>query len=200
MRAKVGFEAIRQITLEGVVTAVNQIPVQQNDRGEDVRYFAGIVKLDRSGEGLKPGMTAMVEIELAQRQNVLAVPHQAIVNDQSGKVCVIAQGQRLERRPVTVGQGRPTLWRSLLDCPRARKSFSTRQGGLGRPRSLSGFDDSTPWPTFTESKVEATPKSAGPTIRPPQRDGTTQRSSLARRPGSQDSKAQANTENDPGLD
>ncbi len=200
MRAKVSFEAISRIILEGEVTAVNQIPVQQNDRGEEVRYFAGIVKLDRSGDGLKPGMTAMVEVELPQRQNALAVPHQAVVNDQAGKLCVVAQGNHLERRMVKVGQSTTEYVEILEGLSEGEEVVLNPPGGLGRPQSLSGFDDSTPWPTFSESKVEASPKSAGPDDKSAATG--TERRKGRRTPGdpARKTRKRASTDNDPGLE
>src|SRR5262249_43817220 len=78
LRATVRFEALPDLVLDGEMVSVSQIPVMQSDRGEDVRYFVGLVKLDRTGGGLKPGMTALVDITLPPRQEVLTVPHRAI--------------------------------------------------------------------------------------------------------------------------
>ena len=58
LRASVEFEGLPHLTIEGQVESISQIPNRENPRGEDVRYFIGIVKLDHASEGLKPGMTA----------------------------------------------------------------------------------------------------------------------------------------------
>ncbi len=74
LRANVDFEALPGVRLTGQVTSISQIPNQVNPRGEDVRYFLGTVKLDRSAEGLKPGMTAAVTFDLPGRDGAIAVP------------------------------------------------------------------------------------------------------------------------------
>ncbi|MGP0069636.1 MAG: efflux RND transporter periplasmic adaptor subunit [Isosphaeraceae bacterium] len=161
MRAKVRFEALPNVVLEGSVSSVNQIPVQQSDRGEDIRYFQSIVKLDRSGEGLKPGMTAQVEIELGPRENVLAVPHEAVVLEHNRKVCYVPRADHLEPREVKVGQG-TTEWIEVTEGLAEGEEVALNppnQGG--HPQSLSGFDDSTPWPSIDYSKIAASPRSGG---------------------------------------
>ena len=40
--------------------SISEIPNQVNQRGEDVRYFMGILELDATADGLKPGMSAIV--------------------------------------------------------------------------------------------------------------------------------------------
>jgi multidrug efflux pump subunit AcrA (membrane-fusion protein) len=84
--------------------SISQIPVTQNDRGEDIRYFIGLVKLDKTAPGLKPGMTARVDIALTRRTHVLAIPHQAVQWDQGQKICYVAHDEKLERREVKTGQ------------------------------------------------------------------------------------------------
>jgi HlyD family secretion protein len=160
MRAKARFEALPQVVLEGEVTSVDQIPVQQNDRGEDVRYFWGIVKLDRSGEGLKPGMTAQVEIALANRTDVLAIPHEAVVSEQNRQVCFLPREEHLERREVKVGLG-TTDWIEITGGLSEGDEVALNPPVWGgHPQSLSGFDDSDPWPAIDFSKkAAAAPKS-----------------------------------------
>ena len=159
MRAQVRFEALPKVVLEGSVSTVDQIPVKQSNRGEDIRYFRSIVKLDRSGKGLKPGMTAQVEIEPGPRENVLAVPHEAVVMEQNRKVCFVPQEDHLERREVKVGQA-TTDWIEVTEGLAEGDEVALNppnQGG--HPQSLSGFDDSTPWPSIDFSKIPAAPRS-----------------------------------------
>ncbi len=101
--AKVSFEAFPKLSLNGHVASVSQIPVQQNERGEDVRFFISKVNLDETSPDLKPGMTTMVEIALARQDHVLAIPHQAIRSDHGKKYCYLAREDELERREVKIG-------------------------------------------------------------------------------------------------
>jgi HlyD family secretion protein len=103
-RAKVRFEALPNLVLDGDVESISQIPVQQNPQGEDIRYFMCEVKLDRVSPGLTPGMTARVDIGLARRTHVLAIPHQAVQLDRGRKICYVAHDESLQRREVKTGQ------------------------------------------------------------------------------------------------
>ena len=101
--AQVSFEAFPKLSLPAHVVSVSQIPVVQSDRGEDIRYFIGTVKLDRSSPELKPGMTTLVEIMLARQDDVLAIPHQAVRSDRGKKFCYLAHEEELERRELKIG-------------------------------------------------------------------------------------------------
>jgi HlyD family secretion protein len=101
--AKVTFEALPKLSLTGRVVSISQIPVRQNERGEDIRYFISTIKLDQSSPHLKPGMTTLVEIALARQDDVLAIPHQAIRSDHGKKFCYLARDDELERREVKIG-------------------------------------------------------------------------------------------------
>src|SRR4029077_6512065 len=69
-----------------------------------VRFFTCTVRLDRTHELLKPGMTAKVEFELSQPQHVLAIPNEAVRWDRGKKVCYVAHDESLVRREVKIGQ------------------------------------------------------------------------------------------------
>jgi HlyD family secretion protein len=101
--AKVSFEALPKLSLAAHVVSISQIPVRQNERGEDIRYFISTVKLDESAPQLKPGMTTLVEIALARQDHVLAIPHQALRSDHGKKFCYVAGDDELERREVKIG-------------------------------------------------------------------------------------------------
>jgi len=103
MKARVRFEALPDLEIEGQVVTIGQFPASQSRDGEDIRYFLGLVKLDRSAPGLTPGMTTRVDISLAGRRNVLAVPPEAVKSFHGKKFCFVAHDEELQRRTVTVG-------------------------------------------------------------------------------------------------
>jgi len=70
----------------------------------DVRYFEGIVKLENPPRGLRPGMTAEVDIAMPQREQVLAVPAGAVALEDGHEVCFVVHEDGLERREVKLGQ------------------------------------------------------------------------------------------------
>jgi HlyD family secretion protein len=107
MRAKVQVEGINNRSMEGHVTSV--APISLFNWRTDVNYFEGIVKLEHPPSGLKPGMTAEVELAMPRRANVLAVPSEAIRIENGHDVCFIFHEDGLERREVRVGQVTPEL-------------------------------------------------------------------------------------------
>jgi HlyD family secretion protein len=102
MRATVAIESLPERQLEGRVTLV--APLATFEWYSDARYFDAIVKLDKAAQGLLPGMTAQVEVALARRENVLAVPSEAVTCVKGRNVCVVLRETGLERRNVTLGE------------------------------------------------------------------------------------------------
>ena len=90
------------VSIEGHVTSIS--PMTTPNWRTDVRYFEGIVKLDNVCDGLKPGMTAEVEISMPRRENVLAIPSEAILIDHGFDVCFVVHEDSLERRQVKLGK------------------------------------------------------------------------------------------------
>ena len=87
MRAHVQVEGIGDRRIEGHVTSI--APMTTFNWRTDVKYFEGIVKLENVPEGLKPGMTAEVEISMPRRENVLAIPSEAILVENGYDVCFV---------------------------------------------------------------------------------------------------------------
>ena len=108
MLAKVTVEALAGRVLEGHVTEVTQLPVQ-NSWFTDIRYFIGVVKLDTIPRGLLPGMTAEIAIQTVRRPDVLAVPPEALTMEEGRDVCYVAHDDHVERREVRLGQATPDL-------------------------------------------------------------------------------------------
>jgi HlyD family secretion protein len=102
MRATVEVEGLRNRRIEGHVTSI--APMATLNLRTDVQYFEGIVKLENVPEGLRPGMSAEVEIALPRLENVLAVPSEAVRVEGGHDVCFVMHDDRLERREVKLGQ------------------------------------------------------------------------------------------------
>jgi HlyD family secretion protein len=167
LRAQVRFEALPNLVLEGAVASVNPIPVPQNERGEDVRFFLGIVKLDRTGQGLKPDMTARVEIALPVREGVLTVPHRAVVFDQGRKACFLARDDQLVRREVKLGQATTDLVEISEGLTEGEEVALDPPGRTDRPQTLTGFHEVDWAPLADSSRVAASSKSRPPDERSP---------------------------------
>jgi HlyD family secretion protein len=102
MSARVEVESHPDRDMAGQVRTISQLPTV--DWKSDVRYYDAIVKLEKTPEGLRPGMTAQIEIAMPQRQNVLAVPSEAIGIADGHDVCFVVHEDGLERRDVKLGQ------------------------------------------------------------------------------------------------
>src|SRR5262249_41027018 len=103
-KAKIRLEALPDLELDGEVVTVGQFPAAPGRDGEDIRYFLGRVKILKPVPGLTPGMSTRIDISLTRRDNVLAVPLEAIRSAKGHKVCYVAHEESLEERPVELGQ------------------------------------------------------------------------------------------------
>jgi HlyD family secretion protein len=101
MLARVHVEGVPDDILEGHVVSIAQLPAR--NFLSDVRYFVTTVQLDTFPSGLRPGMTAEVEIGTAQHLDVLTVPPEAVVVEDGQDFCFVAHEDGLERRAVRIG-------------------------------------------------------------------------------------------------
>jgi HlyD family secretion protein len=107
MRANVQIEGMANRRIEGRVTAV--APMATLNWRSDVHYFQSTVKLDNVPAGLRPGMTAEVEIALPRLDDVLAVPSEAVRVENGHDFCFVVHQDSLERREITLGHVTPEL-------------------------------------------------------------------------------------------
>jgi multidrug efflux pump subunit AcrA (membrane-fusion protein) len=79
MKAKILVEAFADQKLNGTVVDVQPLPDPTSFFSSDIKVYTTHVKIDDSLQGLRPGMNAQVEILVDRRDNVLAVPINAIL-------------------------------------------------------------------------------------------------------------------------
>ena len=79
MKAKVRVDAFASETLDGTVIDVAPLPDSTNFFSSDIKVYTTKVRIDRPLPGLKPGMTAQVEILVDRKNDVLTVPVLAIL-------------------------------------------------------------------------------------------------------------------------
>ncbi len=158
MTGSVEFEAIPGLRLPGKLHSISEIPSQESRRGEDVRHFLGIFKLDRSAPGVKPGMSAMVDLNLVRRDDALVIPHEAVVSDRGKYECfVLSAGNQIERRTLRVGKSTPELIEVTEGLKEGDEVLLDPPGReAGRPRSLAGFENRR-WSEIALNKSEAAP-------------------------------------------
>lgn len=106
MPALIRLDAKRGVSLRGRVSRVAPLPDNQNPwLSPGVKVYPAFVELLDRPEGLKPGMTAEVEIVLAELEDVLHVPIAAVFSRDSQSFCYrVKPGGGYERVAVTVGQ------------------------------------------------------------------------------------------------
>jgi len=161
-RVIVTFEALPKLAVTGRVDSIGQIPIlQRADAGNGppldtgVRFFVSIVKLDKVTPGLKPGMTAMVDMELAPRQHVLAIRHEAVRTDRGRKVCYVAHDESLERREVKIGQDTADLVEVLDGLEEGELVALNPPANTEHVELLTTFDDFSPMNSADRDSVAA---------------------------------------------
>jgi len=88
--------------LTGEVSSVASVAWPAGEWNGYVVKYETIVKLP-SVKGLKPGMSAEVEVILAQHENVLTIPVAAVVETSQGNFCWVKTASGAERRPLQLG-------------------------------------------------------------------------------------------------
>lgn len=102
MRAQVRVEGLPGRVLEGHVVSIARLPTR--NFFSEVPYYSALVKIDTIPRGLRPGMSAEVEIATARRSDVLAIPPEAMTIEDGHEVCYVAGDDGPERREVSIGQ------------------------------------------------------------------------------------------------
>ena len=106
--ATVTLEAIPGEPFTGRVVEIGASALPVTGTGAAAREFKVKVRLDQPDARLRPGLTCDAEVLTAERQNVLAVPLQAVVvrPDADGKErtgVFVADGRAVRFQPVTTG-------------------------------------------------------------------------------------------------
>jgi HlyD family secretion protein len=107
MRTWIRVEGLPGKVLYGHVVAVAQLPTQ--NWLNDVRYFYTQIAFDMTVPGLLPGMTAEVEIATQHREDVLAIPIEALAVEEGEDYCYVVSDDGIERREIEIGQSTADL-------------------------------------------------------------------------------------------
>jgi RNA polymerase sigma factor (sigma-70 family) len=104
LRARIKVDAFAEETLPGVVEVIKPLPDPSRLGAAGSNVYSTWVKIEKGLPGLRPGMTAEVEILITQLENVLSVPVQAVVRH-SGKdhLAIKKPDGGIEWRVVTLG-------------------------------------------------------------------------------------------------
>lgn len=88
---------------QGIVTSVANQPEPANWFSGNVKEYAAVVAIESDPTGLRPGMTAAVEILVDNLTDVLSVPVQALVEQRGKFYCWVAAPTGVQKRAVEVG-------------------------------------------------------------------------------------------------
>jgi HlyD family secretion protein len=103
MSARVRVDALPGREIEGRVLTVSPFPAYDEESANQIPQFVGTVRLLSVPTGLRPGMSAELEILTSRRLGVLAVPPAAVAREGRQNVCYVAHAEQTERRPVKLG-------------------------------------------------------------------------------------------------
>ncbi len=93
------------LTLNGQVGEVSVLPENPQWWQPDVKVFTVAIDLEKQIPDLKPGMTAQVEMVLAQLPaDTLSIPVAALFSEQDKHYCWRMRDSQTEKVPVTIGQ------------------------------------------------------------------------------------------------
>lgn len=104
-RLKLGMKAkvqLQELNLQGEVSEIAEVTRPAGWWTGNLVKYDTWVKLDPH-PGLKPGMSAVVDVVLAEHNDVLTVPVAAIVEANQGFTCWVKVGERVEKRPLRIG-------------------------------------------------------------------------------------------------
>lgn len=88
----------------GAVKKISQLPDPASFFGNpDLKVYTTEVSIENIGSQIKPGMSARVEIVIAELQNVLSIPVQSVANREGRKVCFVAGAGGSKEIPIKTG-------------------------------------------------------------------------------------------------
>jgi multidrug efflux pump subunit AcrA (membrane-fusion protein) len=93
---------LQELTLEGEVSEIAEVTRPAGWwTGNLVKYDTKIKLAPHPG--LKPGMSAIVDIALAEHTDVLSIPVAAIIEGASGTFCWTQEGDEIKKRAIRLG-------------------------------------------------------------------------------------------------
>jgi HlyD family secretion protein len=105
LRAVIRVDAFAERTYNGSVKSVAVLPDQGGGwLGSDTKVYKTIVTIDEDVTQLKPGMTAVVEIDIEQLANVISVPIQAVVQRADKNWCYVRVDDQVVKREIVLGK------------------------------------------------------------------------------------------------
>lgn len=109
LSAKIRIDAFPDRGYTGTVQSIAVLPEQGGWRGSDMKVYETIVTIDTEVNQIKPGMTAICEIEIESIQDAVLVPIQAIVQRDEQTWVIARSGDQAVLREISVGRENDSL-------------------------------------------------------------------------------------------
>jgi len=98
---RVTFDALEGTTIMGSIIDIARMGEDHKDF--DMKVFKVIIHLDHSDEGLKPAMTSNNDIVLANADNVISVPLNAVINEGGTKYVYLKTHGEIKKQEIQAG-------------------------------------------------------------------------------------------------
>ena len=102
MDATIKLDAYNDLILSGRVRRVNEYPEPSHWFSGHIKYYATVIEIDKSPQGIRPGLTAEVQVHVQEIEDVLQVPVQAIHSHGNRHLCVVKKDGRWTGRDVQI--------------------------------------------------------------------------------------------------
>jgi len=104
-KAYIVLDSLPDKRFDGEVTKVAILPdSDRNWANPDLKVYATEITIAETIEGIKPGVSAKVEIVIEELTDVLTVPIQAVTTADGKQLCYRSNGGELKPLPVEVGK------------------------------------------------------------------------------------------------
>ncbi|MHC5540060.1 efflux RND transporter periplasmic adaptor subunit, partial [Singulisphaera rosea] len=103
LRARIRVDAFADQVLTGTVKDVAPLPDPSSFFSSDVKVYTTHVTIEKGMSGLRPGMTAQVEILVADLDNVLSVPVMAVLEFKGKDHVAVKEGETYKFRDIVTG-------------------------------------------------------------------------------------------------
>jgi HlyD family secretion protein len=103
MIARIRLDAHPDTELTGSVMKVNDFPEATEWMDSATKLYETVIRIDKPFEGMKPGLTADVQVRVRQIDDQLQVPLQAVLTEGGKHFCLVQRDGEVEAQPVEIG-------------------------------------------------------------------------------------------------
>jgi multidrug resistance efflux pump len=103
MKATITLDAFSDLRLDGVVKQVDEFPLPPGWSSGNIKQYATYVEMVNPPPGIRPGLTANVEIHVDQIPDAIAVPVHALHEHKGEYYCLVKNDDGIEAKWVDIG-------------------------------------------------------------------------------------------------